>query len=1679
MTFRNILFYWCLLCLYIPIKAQTTDFPYTLPTNFKEVGCTYQIDEFEMSIVEKYVSQETDVSNYFSAVAGDLDGDGFSEIVIPGGGTTTLPFIYIFNHKAELIKKIDLPEGCTLDINHDSVILSDLNNDGKGEIIVTASNGQKLLIYNIEGTLLASTSFPTKFPKTTGVADFNKDGFPEIYAGTSIYSFNNNRLTQILNGGNTLGATVAQDINNDGYLDLVSVNTAYEVRINSTTNASANTIRTLAQCNEISVISQQRERTFALADIDLDGKIEIVTVVPIKTPESTYKLEVKIWDISSQDIKYALDIPMDSGLDASRSIRNSWPFIGDTDANSYPDIIFMGGINLAGHTSIYRLEYDKNSRGLAIRGSNNQFNDFSSMSTSMSMFDFNNDHKYEIVYRDESSLYIIDGETLTIQQQIKDCYSGTGWEYPIIVSLTPGNESFVVMSSGKTSSDPYKGTLRIYGADVANGAQPWMPARKIWNQYSFYQNTINDNLTTIANPAPLNYTLTSSNREKRLQPFNGHMTQQGIINLSTLEYVYPAADVLITSADFGHDKVNDKLLLNINISNHGEVDTHSNATINIYQIANNKETLIASQILENGIKQGELKSFYFTIDDFSKYIPYENILIRISEKDFDCNYQNNEFTISPDALKGVFYVKKGSEGSGKSWEDAMGELSEALIIAKERNQIYPNSITQIWVAEGTYYDNFEMQEGVNIYGGFKGDETAIKQSRPLEYPTILDAGKQGRPLTQPHIYKIPTEWRGLTLQNGVEEGLGGGALLLEGSTLSYSIVRNNTASQAGGVYLDNSKIINCIIEGNTVSNTEIGQGAGIYAINNSVVINNTIVKNEITTTSLAEGAGVYASSSNIYNNIIYKNIANNKTNNLYTQESASEANLTDEKDAIDPLFINFTEGDYQLLPISPALNNGVDTHIEGWTIDIAGNPRIYKEATVDQGAFEYQAEKLNISTDGSLYVNEKKNGNGANWEDALQNLSDAITGAKLLNEANPNTVSKIWVAGGTYQGAFEMVEGADLHGGFAGHETDFNQMDTIANKTYIDAMGSGRPLTQDKAFERPTEWAGVILQNGLVSGIDYDVYGGGAYLKKNGILRYSTIKNNTALATSNYNMVNAYGGGIYMEEGAALHNSTIDGNTAQIVDNSGGEISNGVAQGGGVNNVGNRLNHLIVRNNRTISETNTDGGAIYSSGDVINSVVNNNNGNSAIYLLNNSSIVNSTIVANSGQYTIHANRIGNLKNSIVYNNNITTTDLFNIEYKEFNNLINVNPDFKADSFELEYTSQARAIGNTTFFPKDLDKDLAGNSRTITLKGDTQAIDAGAYQSDIKVVSATATTIEVPFGTVFGDLGLKSTIIGLLEFGYSFDADIAWKPGEYNELLPGSYTLYGTLSNLGDGITNPDLVEGQITVIVKENHNAEIEGLRINGDDWLNSLGSPYIIDCEYTSEIVNIEIDMPLFATIEFSPEVKYTQEENKAIVEIDATKPGNYQVDATITSQNKENKITHPILLTRHFPFWSIIEQRWNNTFVINNNKETNGGYEFVSYKWYRNNQEIGIKQYYSAGPKKTDLLDETSLYHAKMIDINGVEYETCKDSPLLTNSGLQIYPNPVRIGEKITVKAPLKEGQKGNIHIYSLSGIIISKTDIQGELTEIDSPTNQGIYILRISLENGASESVRVIVY
>lgn len=126
-----------------------------------------------------------------------------------------------------------------------------------------------------------------------------------------------------------------------------------------------------------------------------------------------------------------------------------------------------------------------------------------------------------------------------------------------------------------------------------------------------------------------------------------------------------------------------------------------------------------------------------------------------------------ENTTQPENGTTYFVRTNGNDNNdGQSWATAFATIGHALDVAKFGKK-------SVWVAKGVYKENLTMQDGVNVYGGFKsyGNPGMREGERDISnldstYQTIIDGQFKGHVLNQEGNFSNATTWEGLTIQNG-------------------------------------------------------------------------------------------------------------------------------------------------------------------------------------------------------------------------------------------------------------------------------------------------------------------------------------------------------------------------------------------------------------------------------------------------------------------------------------------------------------------------------------------------------------------------------------------------------------------------------------------------------------------------------------------------------------------------------------------------------------------------------------------------------------------------------------------------------------------------------------------------------------------------------------------------
>jgi hypothetical protein len=559
----------------------------------------------------------------------------------------------------------------------------------------------------------------------------------------------------------------------------------------------------------------------------------------------------------------------------------------------------------------------------------------------------------------------------------------------------------------------------------------------------------------------------------------------------------------------------------------------------------------------------------------------------------------------PAGVTGVWFVKEGGTGSGKSWDCAAGNLQLAINSAV--------SGEQVWVAGGTYQPasltSFRMKEGVKIYGNFAGtEETLAGRNRAITANKSILLGISN------NNFIIDNSTNSLTtaaLLDGFT--FAGGTVSIQNSSSSPMLVNlvitgNNRGGSA--IYNINSSpvLINCAIFNN--------RSSAIYNTTSSpILINCTIGGNGFT--GLAAGIKNDSNSfPTIENSIIYgnfngiENLTGSATTIRYSLVQALPSDPVNHNISgdTDPLFTDAANGNYQLKLCSPALNKGNNgfyasgetPDISTITTDLPGGARFYNSGVADLGAYEYEGSPPVAGVAGVAYIKAGAIGSGTSWDCAAGNMQAAVNSA--------TTGQQVWVAAGIYLPAsgqsYSLKEGVKIYGGFAGTEVSLAERNLAitANKSVLKGNGPS-PLVNNTTLSTAAVMDGFTIT---------------------GVTNGPAIQNLTGSSPMlvNLKVTGNTGGGIYIYNSSpALVNCSFTGNSSS-------------SDGGGVllSNASPILTNCLIAGNSA-----NNGGGIM----IFNSLV----------VLTNCTIVGNTATYQGGGICNYSDMISKLRNSIVYGNN--------------------------------------------------------------------------------------------------------------------------------------------------------------------------------------------------------------------------------------------------------------------------------------------------------------------------------------------------------------------------------------------------------------------------------------------
>ncbi|MGN0186268.1 MAG: T9SS type A sorting domain-containing protein [Paludibacteraceae bacterium] len=145
-----------------------------------------------------------------------------------------------------------------------------------------------------------------------------------------------------------------------------------------------------------------------------------------------------------------------------------------------------------------------------------------------------------------------------------------------------------------------------------------------------------------------------------------------------------------------------------------------------------------------------------------------------------------------------------------------------------------------------------------------------------------------------------------------------------------------------------------------------------------------------------------------------------------------------------------------------------------------------------------------------------------------------------------------------------------------------------------------------------------------------------------------------------------------------------------------------------------------------------------------------------------------------------------------------------------------------------------------------------------------------------------------------------------------------------------------------------------------------------------------------------------------------------------------------------------------------SILTQRWNDVIGIYN-KDNNGGYELLSYQWYKNGQMLqGETKPYLY---ESDGLDTTAVYAVELGRIGSdAKVLSCAMTPAYFPETIDVVPTVVASGDNVEVSLD----KAATVTVYSTMGIALRQSRLPMGVTSVPMTFSPGVYMLVVRVDD-----------
>ena len=641
--------------------------------------------------IKELARSSQEVSIVTSPISGDIDGDGEIELLVmnqsgPNDASAYSDAILIFGfHKTTkslyLKYRINVPAVAIYACS--PLAIAKVDGRAYPSIFYASFSNSTLYKYDFNGTV------PSVFPSTTSwsqswtrnyttnasyrivapvVADIMGNGRTQVAilnriidtqsgniiaegtgmipaSGRSTYSFgcfgHNN------SSWGYESSPVVIDIDGDGIQEVIAGDCVYGVNLVNFDNLAPDNSFTLKQRASAAGHPEIGDGGTAVADMDNDGLLEVVVTGPIANDYAASGTAMLcIYNPRTGAVIHTNTItdiprvhPTSSGM-----YGPSRPFVGDFDDDGYPEIALTGVHTLRSY------KYVTATQQLVPFWTLPTTDD--SGATTLTVFNFAQDGKNRLVYRDETQLRIIDGShnPPVVDAFFNNVESPTVNEFPIIADVNGDGAAEIIVTARDISATPtgwnFRGELRVYGSD----GLPWAPARSVWNQSAYNAVNVNEDLTIPKQPLSPAIVLPGADgilgTPDDVRPYNGFLMQQTMLD----KYGVPLwllPDVAPVLSECHVTMTGNTMTISLRITNIGDAAIGEPVHVTLYKDNIAPSNMILSEAVPIKLNAGDSATVVLTIPDIMLYHANNSIIVRLNDNGAifpvqnECDTDNN------------------------------------------------------------------------------------------------------------------------------------------------------------------------------------------------------------------------------------------------------------------------------------------------------------------------------------------------------------------------------------------------------------------------------------------------------------------------------------------------------------------------------------------------------------------------------------------------------------------------------------------------------------------------------------------------------------------------------------------------------------------------------------------------------------------------------------------------------------------------------------------------------------------------------------------------------------------------------------------------------------------------------------------------------------------------------